>query len=211
MSKDFSRRDFIKLLGGSAAASAVLTGCGPASRYVTRETYTRMPEYTYNGKSTFYATTCFECDAGCGLIVRTMQGRAIKVEGNQNNPVNMGKTCARGQTTLQGLYNPDRVKTAIKQNRRAQLSGQTLNWDDAIQLVTDALGDTDPNQLGFLLGSKPDHLFDLVSEICTAIGAPPPIRYSALAMFESRATLQEAASFVFKEEGFPSRFASMAK
>ena len=109
MSPEISRRDFLRLASVGAATTAVLTGCGPASRYVTREPYTKMPEYNYNGLSTYYATTCRECSAGCGIVVRTMQGRALKVEGNKDHPVNLGKTCARGQATLQGLYNPDRV------------------------------------------------------------------------------------------------------
>ncbi len=44
MSPEISRRDFLKLAGAGAAATAVLTGCGPESRYVTREPYTKMPE-----------------------------------------------------------------------------------------------------------------------------------------------------------------------
>src|SRR5512135_262916 len=110
MSEKISRRDFLKLASAGVATTAVLTGCGPASRYVTREPYTKMPEYTYNGLSTYYATTCRERSAGCGLVVSTTQGRAIKVERNPNNPVNLGKTCARGQVTLQGLYNFDRIR-----------------------------------------------------------------------------------------------------
>ena len=78
MSDKISRRDFLKLAGVGAATTAVLTGCGPAARLVQREPYTKMPEYTYNGLSTYYATTCRECSAGCGLIARTYQGRAIK-------------------------------------------------------------------------------------------------------------------------------------
>jgi anaerobic selenocysteine-containing dehydrogenase len=103
MTKKISRRDFLKLAGAGAATGTVLTGCGPASRYVLREPYTEMPEYTFIGESTFFATTCRECPAGCGLVVRTFQGRALKTEGNKNHPVNLGKTCARGQATLQGL------------------------------------------------------------------------------------------------------------
>jgi hypothetical protein len=53
MTRKLSRRAFIKTAGIGVAATAVLTGCGPASRYVLREPYTRMPEYTYNGQSTF--------------------------------------------------------------------------------------------------------------------------------------------------------------
>ena len=56
MSEKISRRDFLKLAGTGAATTAVLTGCGPASRYVQREPYSKMPEYTYNGLSTYYAT-----------------------------------------------------------------------------------------------------------------------------------------------------------
>ena len=77
MSDKFSRRDFLKLAGVGAATTAVLTGCGPASRYVKREPYMQMPEYTYNGQSTYYAPTCRECAAGCGLArVRRRVGAA---------------------------------------------------------------------------------------------------------------------------------------
>ena len=74
MTKKLSRRDFLKLTGVGAAAAAVLTGCGPASRYVTRRPYQDMPEYNQTGVSTYFATTCLECPAGCGLIVRTQEG-----------------------------------------------------------------------------------------------------------------------------------------
>ena len=47
MSDKLSRRDFLKLAGVGAASTAILTGCGPASRYVKREPYMQMHEYTY--------------------------------------------------------------------------------------------------------------------------------------------------------------------
>lgn len=210
MSKQISRRDFLKLAGVGAATTAVLTGCGPASRYVTREPYTKMPEYTYNGLSTYYATTCRECSAGCGLVVRTMQGRAIKVEGNQNNPVNLGKTCARGQATLQGLYNPDRVQNPGKHVRGASVFSssqgdgfQEITWLDVPQILADALSKNQPDEIAFLLGMAPDHLFDLVTDLTKAIGAPAPVRFGALGMFEARATLMEAAEEMFNQSGLP--------
>ncbi|NWG35663.1 MAG: molybdopterin-dependent oxidoreductase [Chloroflexi bacterium] len=203
MSKQISRRDFLKLATAGAATTAVLTGCGPTSRFVDREPYLKMPEYTYNGMSTYYATTCRECAAACGLVVRTMQGRAIKVEGNANHPVNLGKTCARGQATLQGLYNPDRVENPVKQARGAQLSQETLDWNAAIQIVSDALQNTDPSEIAFLMGMAPDHLFDLVSDLANAIGAPAPVRFGALGMFEARATLSKAAENLFGKVSMP--------
>jgi anaerobic selenocysteine-containing dehydrogenase len=209
MSDKISRRDFLKLAGVGAATTAVLTGCGPAARYVTREPYTKMPEYNYNGLSTYYATTCRECSAGCGLIVRTMQGRAIKAEGNSNNPVNLGKTCARGQATLEGLYNPNRVSGPIKHSRGQSLytdsqnASSNMSWDDATQVVADALSKNQPNEIAFLMGMAPDHLFDLVMDLTKAAGAPAPIRFGALGMFEARATLMQAANDLFGQSGMP--------
>ena len=208
MSEKISRRDFLKLAGTGAATTAVLTGCGPASRYVQREPYSKMPEYTYNGLSTYYATTCRECAAGCGLIVRTMQGRALKVEGNPNHPVNRGKTCARGQVTLQGLYNPNRVRGPIQHTRGDGLYNAefqnlepNLSWDEAIQIVADAL--VSPARTAFLMGTSSDHLFDLVSDLAAATGAPAPIRFSAGSMFDGQATLSRAAEDLFGQPGLP--------
>ncbi len=208
MSEKISRRGFLKLASAGAATTAVLTGCGPASRYVQREPYSRMPEYNYNGLSTYYATTCRECAAGCGLIVRTFQGRALKVEGNPNHPVNRGKTCPRGQVTLQGLYNPDRVQGPIQHTRgealysdRFQAVESNMNWDEAVQVVSDALG----NGAGtaFLMGTGSDHLFDLVSELAAAIGAPAPIRFSMGSVFDGQATLSRATDELFGQAALP--------
>lgn len=203
MSPEISRRDFLKLASIGAATTAVLTGCGPESRYVTREPYTKMPEYTLNGLSTFYATTCRECAAGCGLVVRNFQGRAIKVEGNQDNPINQGKTCARGQLTLQGLYNPDRVTDPIQRKRRGASDSSTMKWDDAVKVVADALTKNAPGEIAFLLGTAPDHLFDLVSDLMNALGGSAPIRYGALSMFEARATLVQAVQTLYGQAALP--------
>ena len=203
MTKKISRRDFLKLAGAGAATGAVLTGCGPATRQVIREPYTQMPEYTFNGKSTYFATTCRECSAGCGLVVRTFQGRALKTEGNKNHPVNLGKTCARGQATLQGLYNPDRNTDPVQQSARGSRNFSKMDWDAAIGVVSDALQNSDPAGIAFLMGLAPDHLFDLASDLTATIGAPGPVRYSALAMFESRATLGKAAENLLGQNGIP--------
>lgn len=208
MSKKVSRRDFLRLAGAGAATTAVLTGCGTASRYVEREPYTRMPEYTYNGLSTYYATTCRECAAGCGIIVRTYQGRALKVEGNPAHPVNRGKTCPRAQVSLQGLYNPDRVLGPIQHtrgdalyNERFQAVPANLTWDEAIQVVADAL--VSPAQTAFLMGTGSDYLFDLVSDLAAATGAPAPIRFNVGSMFDGRATLSRAAEDLFGQPALP--------
>jgi anaerobic selenocysteine-containing dehydrogenase len=203
MSREMSRRDFIKTAGIGVAATAVLTGCGPASRYVVREPYIRMPEYTYNGESTYYATTCRECPAGCGTVVRTEQGRALKIEGNPYNPINLGKTCSRGQAALQGLYNPDRILNPARQERGGSQNFTDITWDEAVGVVQNSLQTNQPEQIAFLLGMAPDHLFDLVSELCASMGAPPPIRYGAHAIYDSRLTLVKAMQQLFSANTLP--------
>src|SRR5574340_1172873 len=139
-----------------------------------------------------------------------MQGRAIKVEGNKNNPVNQGKTCARGQVTLQGLYNPDRVENPGKHTRGANTWSsahgggfQEITWLDAVNAVSSAISDNAPDEIAFLLGMAPDHLFDLVTDLTMTIGAPPPIRFGALGMFEARNTLVRASEKVLGKPALP--------
>ena len=129
MSKSISRRDFLKLAGAGAATTcgADRMRAGVALRYSASRTR-RCRSTPTTGRAPTYATTCRECSAGCGLVVRTMQGRAIKVEGNKNNPVNLGKTCARGQVTLQGLYNPDRIQNPGKHTRGANTWSSSRRW-----------------------------------------------------------------------------------
>ena len=202
MSDKITRRDFLKLAGAGAAVSAVLTGCGPVSRYIVRRPYTEMPEYNQVGLNTYYASTCRECAAGCGIIVRTKEGRAITIEGNQQHPVNKGRLCARGITAQQGLYNPDRVIGPVFQARGDTAKQARTTWDQVIPLVSDALKSSG-DQIAFLLGTAPDHLFDLVNELAESLGSSRALRYSALSSFEGRSTLLEAAKRTFGGAALP--------
>ncbi|MGA2502908.1 MAG: molybdopterin-dependent oxidoreductase [Anaerolineales bacterium] len=202
MSRQLTRRDFLKISGAGVAA-AILTGCGPLTRHVTRQPYFQMPEYTFNGLSTYYVTACRECPAGCGTVVRTMQGRALKIEGNPNHPVSMGKTCARGQTALQGLYNPDRVQHPIHRTQRGGEIQTQITWEEAVKVTSDALTTNQPDEIAFLLGLTSDHLADLLTEMTSSLGAQPPLRYSAFETFEARATLAQASNQVFGISALP--------
>ena len=203
MTDRISRREFLKIAGVGAGFTAVLTGCGPASRYVTRQPYSDMPEYTLPGQSTYWATTCGECPAGCGLIVRTVEGRAHKVEGNPQHPLNHGKTCSRGQTTLQGLYNPDRVTGPGKQSSRGSGEFTAIEWTDAVDVVKQAIQNNQAGQVAFLLGLFPDHLANLAQMIARGLGGARVVRYGPLGQFDQRATLVKAAEKAFGQAQMP--------
>ncbi|MCL4368576.1 MAG: molybdopterin-dependent oxidoreductase [Actinobacteria bacterium] len=198
-----SRREFLKLAGLGAGASAVLTGCGPLSRYVVRQPYGDMPEFTITGQSTFFATTCGECSAGCGLIVRTTEGRAHKVEGNRQHPVSRGGTCSRGQATVQGLYNPDRIQGPGRQVVRGSGAYLPMTWDDAVRVVRDGLQKNQPDEIAFLAGLFPDHLFDLFGSIAQNLGGAHLLRYGTLGEMEARSTLIRACRELFAQAKLP--------
>jgi len=203
MSKSISRREFIRLLEVGGAASAVLTGCGSMSRYVTRQPYAEMPEYALPGESVFFATTCRECPAGCGLVVRTVEGRALKVEGNPDHPVSRGATCTRGQATVQGLYDPDRIRGPVSQSERGSGILENTNWEAAVELIANTLRDTPPEEIAFLLGLVPDHLFDFLAVLSDNLGAASPRRFGGLGLFDARATLIESCNEVFGRPQIP--------
>jgi molybdopterin-containing oxidoreductase family iron-sulfur binding subunit len=130
------RREFLKVLGVGTAATTML-GC--ASEKVERLIpYLVSPDQTVPGVSTYYATTCRECSAACGVLAETRDGRTIKLEGNPDHPVNRGALCARGQAALQGLYNPDRYRGPMVR-RNGHL--ESISWDEALQTFAQKLGE----------------------------------------------------------------------
>jgi molybdopterin-containing oxidoreductase family iron-sulfur binding subunit len=137
------RREFLKILGVSGAGAAA-AGCGPseAGRLIP---YLVSPDQTVPGVSTYFATTCRECAAACGIIAETRDGRAIKLEGNPEHPLSRGALCARGQAALQGLYNPDRY-TGPRVRRDGRLVETT--WQEAVQLFRQRLDEARANGSG---------------------------------------------------------------
>jgi len=129
------RRDFLKILGGGAAVATTI-GCS-SDRVDKLIPYLVQPDHTVPGVSTYYATTCRECSAACGVIAETRDGRTIKLEGNPAHPLNRGALCARGQASLQGLYNPDRYRTPMVRKGNALVA---TTWADAIRLLSQKLG-----------------------------------------------------------------------
>src|SRR5213594_4084242 len=141
----FNRRDFLKLAGLGLAATA--GGCAqpPAERLIP---YMIAPNDILPGVAYWYASTCRECPAGCGLLVKTREGRAIKVEGNPLHPLSQGGLCARGQAGLQGLYDPDRLRTPMVKQGGAW---KPIGWDEGLSLAAGKLCEAVKAQRGVAL------------------------------------------------------------
>ncbi|GBD11273.1 Menaquinone reductase, molybdopterin-binding-like subunit [bacterium HR23] len=125
-----TRRDLLKLAGAGALGAIAFNGCRIPDKELRVESPVALPEDTVTGRENWYATLCQQCGAGCGIVVRVIEGRAKKIEGNPDHPLNAGKTCARGQAGVQALYHPDRLHTPL-------LYGQPVDWETAMgQLVS---------------------------------------------------------------------------
>jgi molybdopterin-containing oxidoreductase family iron-sulfur binding subunit len=160
----FQRRDFLKLLGLGAAGAAAGCGTPPADRLIP---YLVAPDGVLPGVPYWFASTCRECPAGCGILVKQREGRAIKIEGNPNHPVNRGGLCARGHAALQGLYDPDRVRSPMLKEGGAW---RAASWDEALRVAGERLGAA-RGRAALLTDNVTGTLHDLAREWAAAAGA----------------------------------------
>lgn len=115
-----SRRDFFKMMGLSAAAAMVACQRAPVQKLIP---YASRPDEVMPGTALWYASTCEGCSARCGLLLKTRDGRPIKVEGNDEHPVSRGGVCAVGQASVLSLYDASRARFPTKTNGR-------ISWAD---------------------------------------------------------------------------------
>ena len=112
-----SRRGFLKAAGFTFAGAA-LTGCSraPVEQAVP---YVVQPEDSVAGRPAYYASTCGACPAGCGILAKVRDGRPIKLEGNPEQAISRGASCAVGQASILGLYDSLRLKQPLSGGKPA--------------------------------------------------------------------------------------------
>jgi molybdopterin-containing oxidoreductase family iron-sulfur binding subunit len=184
---ELDRRDFLKLVGVGAGA-AVTAGCSdPVEKLIP---YVVQPDVITPGIPVYYASTCRECSSGCGLHVKTREGRPIKLEGNPEHPVNKGSLCARGQAGIARTYHPDRFPGPMLRGSDGKLA--PISWKDATELLAGKLRGGAGG--AYLLGSDPGPTASgLLDKWVSAVGAGGRIVYEPFAP----EALLEAAQLVF--------------
>jgi len=177
------RRTFLQL-SGMTAASALLAGCQSQNEKLIP--YLIPPdEGVTPGRANYYASSCNLCPAGCGILVRTSEGRAKKVEGNPEHPVNRGRLCARGQSILQELYHPDRVQQPLKRiGPRGSGEFQKISWAEGLGLLTSRLMELQREKatgsLAMLTPQLSGSMASLASRFMRSFGSPNLISYELL-------------------------------
>jgi Fe-S-cluster-containing dehydrogenase component len=126
-----TRRGFLKAAGFSFAG-AVAASCsrGPT---VAALPYVAQPEGIVPGRPVLYASTCGACEARCGIVITTRDGRPLKIEGNPDHPLSRGSTCAVGQASILGLYDGQRLSFPTRR-------GQRSTWGEVDREIREALG-----------------------------------------------------------------------
>jgi MoCo/4Fe-4S cofactor protein with predicted Tat translocation signal len=122
-----SRKQFLALLAASAAFAAA--GCSDYRDKGEIVPYTKKPEEVTPGVPNYYASTCTACPQVCGILIKTREGRPIKIDGNPDHPISRGKICAKGQASILNLYDPYRLRSP--QYGSASGKNGILNWNHA--------------------------------------------------------------------------------
>jgi len=173
----WSRRTFMKAMGlGGAGSALVLSGCGDTDivnavdievRKELVEPNVDPQDFVRPGIEMYYASTCRQCPAGCGVHARIREGRVLKLEGNPASSINHGRLCMMGQAGLQGHYNPDRLtKPLVRKGGKLT----EVSWDEAENILKKKLGRKNA-KLAWLNGATSGHHAVLIKAYLDAVGS----------------------------------------
>jgi molybdopterin-containing oxidoreductase family iron-sulfur binding subunit len=128
----FSRRRFLALLGASAAL-ATGAGCKLRGNRAAVVPYTKKQEEIVPGVANYYASTFQEGEVAYPVLVKAREGRPIHVEGNAEHPLYRGKTSLHATADLLGLYDPDRLRAPLIDDRPGNWKAATAQLARALQ------------------------------------------------------------------------------
>jgi Fe-S-cluster-containing dehydrogenase component/anaerobic selenocysteine-containing dehydrogenase len=123
------RREVLKLMSLGVLMSTVSCVRRPVQKIVP---YVKRPPEIVPGVANYYTSTWVDGAEGFGFIVKTREGRPIKLEGNRAHPSNQGALSARAQAQVLGLYDPDRAKGPSKVGRKTE----SIKWEDADKQIS---------------------------------------------------------------------------
>ncbi len=135
-----SRRQFLK-------ASAGTTGLGLLSPLNGLQSHASGNQHVEIETS---HSICNFCSSLCNLKVKTENRgghkRIVKLAGNPHSTLNRGKLCARGQSGLRQVYDPDRIKTPlirVEGSKRGEYAFRSASWEEAWDYIAQKKANAD--------------------------------------------------------------------
>ncbi len=143
MNTQTSRRDFLKYLGFGLGAATVAASCEiPVKKAMP---YVVKPDAIVPGVATYYASTFVNGGDFCPILVKTREGRPIKIEGNPSSNITKGGTSARAQAVVLSLYDTHRFQYPTIDGEKAEWAAidkavkSKLNTGSTIRIVTNTV------------------------------------------------------------------------
>ncbi len=130
------------------------------------------------------AGICLQCPSGCGFRIRSVNHWPVKLEGIQDYPINKGRLCPKGQSGLQVLYDPDRIRHPLKRKgKRGEGNWEKISWEEGLRLVIGRLKtlrrEGKPQNLMVWGGRVRGHMGELIARFMEAYGSPNHLVNSA--------------------------------
>ncbi|MBM1105963.1 TAT-variant-translocated molybdopterin oxidoreductase [Aurantibacter crassamenti] len=192
-----NRRDFLKYVGFSTAAASLAACEGPVIKSIP---YVVQPENIIPGVANYYATTIADGFDFASILVKTREGRPIKIENNNEAKV-AGSGNARVQASVLSLYDSKRLQGPIA-------NGEPIEWSALDAAVKAKLGTlkSSGKQIALLTQTYASPSTNrLVEEFKEAFGNVNHVTYdavsedAALTAFESRYGERAMADYDFEK------------
>jgi len=115
-----SRRDFLKMMGFGTAAVALAACEAPVRKAIP---YVNKPVDLDPSIANYYASSYVNGGDYCSIVVKTREGRPIKIEGNALSAVTKGGTSAQVEASVLSLYDNSRLKGPVSAKKK-------ISWED---------------------------------------------------------------------------------
>ncbi|MBF0224067.1 MAG: molybdopterin-dependent oxidoreductase [Desulfobacterales bacterium] len=172
------RRSFISL-GVGGAVGSLLTPLpwkltDDLAIWTQNWSWTPVPA---DGAISFQNSVCTLCNGGCGITVKKIDNRPVKIEGMKGHPVNDGGICILGLAGLQLLYGLSRFKSPMKRSgNRGENKWTEISWEDAIAEVASKLTtlreEGNSNKVAFIANSDKGSVSELIKRFLLSYGSP---------------------------------------
>ena len=186
-----SRRDFLKILGFSTAAVTLAACEAPIVKSVP---YVVKPENIMPGVPTYYASTVFDGYDYANVLVRTREGRPIRIDANKGAKY-FGSTNARVQASVLSLYDSDKIKSPLT-NDGGKFKATT--WKELDARVTKALASAGGKKVVILTPSLPSPTTKkLIAEFATKYPTTQHVVFDAVSYSNALDAAQEVYGNLF--------------
>lgn len=181
---EFNRRNFVKLMVGGAAGISLT----PLPWKLTDDIAIWTQNWPWvpvppTGEFSHETSVCHLCPGGCGIEVRKVDNRPVKIEGRTDYPVNPGGICPLGAGGLQLLYNENNRFAGPMKRIGPRGSGlfKSVSWDEALKELSNRVSGLRQENRPEALAAVDGHpagssMALLIQRLLKAVGSPNYVR-----------------------------------